>query len=183
MQHPHYSQGTTSEPTACTAPSPDSAAIYSEPNSLCRQADPRACHGCSSCCILVRALQAPTNASASASASASKCKCNANSAFYKYSTCLQTSSALSPSLLAPLFKRPGLGPGTPGRLLYLRCDPQLVLRCDSPSHVRILSASCPHSPSPTEVAASIVSFWWCPTTTALRDADPRLLGKPNARYW
>jgi hypothetical protein len=122
------------------------------------------------------ALQAPTNASASASA-------NANSAVYKYSTCLQTSSALSPSLLAPLFNRPGPGPGTPGRLLYLRCDPQLAPRCNSPSHVRILTASCPHSPSPTEVAASIVSSWWCPTTTALRDADPGLLGKPNTRYW
>jgi hypothetical protein len=77
MQHPHYSQVTTSEPTACTAPSPDSAALYSEPNSLCLQADPRACHGCTA--AAAAALQAPTNANA-----------NANSAFYKY---------LSPDLL------------------------------------------------------------------------------------
>jgi hypothetical protein len=31
-----------------------SNAMYSEPNSLCRQADPRAWHSCSSCCILAR---------------------------------------------------------------------------------------------------------------------------------
>jgi hypothetical protein len=173
MQHPHYSQVTTSEPTACTAPSPDSAALYSEPNSLCLQADPRACHGCTAAAAyLVRP------------AGSDKCKCKCKFCI------LQVPVSRPPPLSRSLFFSPSSllqPPRARARARYSRtalisalrpsARPPLRLAIPRRHPVRILSAfSFPNRSSRLNRQLLVVS-------TALRDADPGLLGKPNARYW